>query len=91
MPKHLLKNRRGGPAIRDYDSPVHQSVWADLERYLFKHRPHLMRWPTDLVFLARTEDPDRLTKFGKAPTKPLPREHRPFMNMSRHVCHRQVL
>ena len=44
-----------------------------------------MPWPTDLVFLARTEDPDRLTKFGKAPVKPLPREHRPYMNMSRHV------
>lgn len=85
VPKQLLKNRRGGAAIRDYDSPVHPTVWADLERYLFKHRPHLMRWSTDLVFLARTQDPDRLTKYGKAPVKPLPREHRPFMNMSRHV------
>ena len=50
VPKHLLKNRRG-PAVRDYDAPVHASATRDLERYLFRHRDSLMRNPTELVFL----------------------------------------
>lgn len=55
----LLKNRRGTRAIKDYDSPVHESVWRDLERYLFKHRPVLMCSPTNLVFLTRKKDSSR--------------------------------
>ncbi len=71
VPKHLLKNRRGGEAIRDYDSPVHESVWPDLERYLFRHRNTLMGNPTDYVLLS-------WQKGDKA-------EHRPYMFLSHTV------
>ncbi|GAB3630351.1 hypothetical protein PTE30175_03578 [Pandoraea terrae] len=50
VPKHLLKNRRG-PAVHDYDAPVHASATLDLERYLFRHRNTLVRTPTELAFL----------------------------------------
>jgi len=86
VPKHLLKNRRSSGAIRDYDSPVHDSVWPDLERYLFKHRPKLIRWLTELVFLTKTRDPDALTKkYGREAKKSGPREHRPYIEMSKHL------
>lgn len=62
VPKQLLKNRRG-VAVRDYDAPVHESAWPDLERYLFKHRPLLMSSPTDLVLLTDKSKKD-------APHKP---------------------
>lgn len=82
VPKKLLKNRRG-TAIHDYDSPVHASVRSDLERYLLRHRNDLIRWTTDLVFLARTRDPARTetTHDGEYKTPP-PTCHLPFMSMS---------
>ena len=54
MPKALLKNRRAA-STKDYDSPIHQSLWTDMKRYLHFHRNCLMRFPTDLVFVARTQ------------------------------------
>lgn len=85
VPKALLKNRRS-PVIRDYNSPVHNSVWGDLERYLLRHRNDLLRWPTDLVFLTRTIDPERTCKVkGGDYKKPPPKCHRPWMELSRHI------
>jgi integrase len=52
----FFKNARGAAGDLDYDAEVHPSVWADLERYLFKHRPLLMRHPTDLLFLTKAKD-----------------------------------
>lgn len=70
VPKQLLKNRRG-IAVRDYDAPVHESAWTDLERYLFKYRPLLMSSPTDLVLLT-----DKTKK-----SEP----HKPFSTLSKTV------
>lgn len=85
VPKHLLKNRRS-KTIREYDSPVHQSVWGDLERYLLRHRNDLMRWPTDLVFLNRKRDPARVESVRKGAYKTAaPTGHTPFMEMSRRL------
>lgn len=85
VPKQLLKNRRS-TAIRDYDSPVHQSGWGDLERYLLRHRNDLMRWPTDLVFLNRKRDPARVESvhYGAYKTA-APKGHTPFMEMSKRL------
>jgi len=86
VPKHLLKNRRG-EVIHDYNSPVHKSVWADLERYLLQHRDQLIRWPTNLVFLQTVRDPDRTesVKYGEAYKRPAPTRHRPFMALSKRL------
>ncbi len=51
IPKRQFKNSYGAAGDFDYDSPVHASAWADIERYLFIYRKLLMRGPTDLVFL----------------------------------------
>lgn len=68
------------------DWPLPESVRQDLEQYLFKHRPALVRWPTDLVFLAKArrpkgvDEPDggsrELATFGK---------HVPSIAVRRHV------
>lgn len=85
VPKKFLKNR-AGKVIRDYDSPVHESVWSDLERYLLRHRDDLVRWPTDLVFLTNTRDPVRtLTKHAVPYKKPPGRKHLPFMGISKRI------
>jgi hypothetical protein len=85
VPKHLLKNRRS-TTIRDYDSPVHHSVWGDLERYLLRHRNDLMRWPTDLVFLNRKRDPGRVESVHcEAYKTAAPTGHTPFMEMSKRL------
>jgi hypothetical protein len=55
----LLKNRRGTRVVKDYDAPIHDSAWRDLERYLFKHRNVLMCSPTNLVFLTRKRDKNK--------------------------------
>jgi hypothetical protein len=54
---HLFKNARGAAADLDYDSPVQETVWKDLERYLLSYRSFLMVEPTDLVFLAGPHGP----------------------------------
>lgn len=86
VPKRLLKNRRG-EVIHDYNSPVHNSVWGDLERYLFRHRDQLIRWPTDLVFLQKVRDPRRTeyVRGGKEYKRPAQNAHRPFMEMSKRL------
>ena len=85
VPKHLQKNRRS-TETRDYDSPVHQSVCGDLERYLLRHRNDLVRWPTDLVFLNRTRDPSRLEKVHRGDYKTAaPKGHSAFMEMSKRL------
>lgn len=85
VPKHLQKNRRS-TETRDYDSPVHQSVCGDLERYLLRHRNDLVRWPTDLVFLNRTRDPSRLEKVRRGDYKTAaPKGHSAFMEMSKRL------
>lgn len=86
VPKRLLKNRRG-EVIHDYNSPVHSSVWGDLERYLLRHRDQLIRWPTDLVFLQRVRDPSRTecVRGGEAYKRPAQSAHRPFMEMSKRL------
>jgi hypothetical protein len=85
VPKRLLKNRRG-KTIHDYHSPVHASVWGDLERYLFRQRDTLIRWPTDLVFLADVRDPERVeTKRKGVYKRPAKTGHVPFMEMSKRL------
>lgn len=51
----FFKNARGAAGDKDYDSPVHESAWKDIERYLQQHRPVLMRTPTNLVFLSNNQ------------------------------------
>jgi len=86
IPRRHFKNRRGSVCAREYDSPVHSSVWPDLERYLLRHRQTLLRWPTEFVFLAKTRDPgSSKTKKNKVYKKPPPSEHKPFMEMNRHI------
>lgn len=48
----LFKNASGAAGSNVFDTPVHESVWADLERYLVHFRPRLMREPTDLLLLS---------------------------------------
>jgi integrase len=69
IPKQQFKNWYGAAREFDYDSPVHPSAWADIEKYLFVHRKLLMRGPTDLVFL---------TLAGPHSAK----ENRPWIEMS---------
>lgn len=81
IPKRLFKNRKR-IAMLDYDSPVHSSVWCDLERYLFRHRNDLLRFPTDLVFLTPLRDPARTRTVDKELYKrEAPTGHTPFMGM----------
>jgi integrase len=50
--KRNFKNTRGFAGEHTYDSPVQESVWTDLERYLKTFRPRLLRCQTDFVFVA---------------------------------------
>lgn len=51
IPKTKFKNRNGAAGDSVYDCQVQRSAWGDIERYLFIHRPKLLREPSDLVFL----------------------------------------
>lgn len=85
VPKHLFKNR--GASLRDYDSPINESVWPDLERYLFKYRPILLRWPTDLLLLTLTRDPEStVTMTGKPYKQTVLNEHLPYRAIGNHVA-----
>lgn len=53
--KRKFKNRKGAAGDSVYDCEVQESAWQDIERYIFKHRPILMKFPTDFVFLTRIE------------------------------------
>ncbi|WP_211226414.1 site-specific integrase [Azonexus hydrophilus] len=52
--KNKFKNRMGAAGDNIYDCQVHPSAWLDIERYIFKYRPTLLRSPTDLVFLTKS-------------------------------------
>jgi integrase len=69
-----FKNALGAAGDADYDCPVQESVWQDIERYLFKHRQVLLRVATDLVFLTKKGGPVRE---GQA--------HLPWKDLSRRV------
>jgi hypothetical protein len=87
IPKRFLKNR-GGAAIYDYDSPVNEGVWKDLERYLTKYRPVLMQFPTDVLLLPRGRDVERATsvKSSQAYKKPAPTQHGPWKDISKRLA-----
>lgn len=48
----LFKNSAGAAGTRVYDTPVLESLWADVERYCKHFRPRLMREATDLFLLS---------------------------------------
>ena len=68
-----FKNRRGVSKKKDYDAPVHESVWSDLERYVFIHRTQFLRQASDLVFLTKEHK-----KGGVG--------HRPWVGLSKQVA-----
>ncbi|WP_246174533.1 hypothetical protein [Pandoraea bronchicola] len=55
IPKSKFKNRNGAAGDSVYDCGVQQSAWRDIESYLLVHRPVLLQFPSDLVFLTRVE------------------------------------
>ena len=69
-----FKNTSGAAGDQPYNSPIHASVWPDLERYVHKMRVRLMTSPTDLVFLS-------------APTGPKAKDsvHKPWGDLSKRV------
>lgn len=67
-----FKNRRGTSKKKDYDAPVHESVWSDLERYVLIHRSRLLRQSSDLLFLAKRNHRSSV-------------EHRPWGSLSGQV------
>ncbi len=69
-----FKNARGAAGDLDYDSPVDDAVVQDLERYIYKHRPRLMRSPTDLLFLSNGSRHDRSAL-----------SHSPWRDLSRRI------
>jgi hypothetical protein len=84
--RSAFKNRRGAVCARDFDTPMHSAVWRDLERYLHHYRPHLLRWPSDLLFLVKTRDPAREESVkGKEYRKAPLTGHTPSLELSRHV------
>ena len=85
IPRKLFKNRKR-IAMGDYDSPVHASVWGDLERYLRRHRNDFVRFPTDLVFLAQMRDPARTRTINNEPyRRETPVGHTPYVDMGKHI------
>jgi integrase len=69
----FLKKGKPAPGEDVYDSPVHESAWRDIERYLQKHRAVLLRSPTDLLFLSNNQ----YARNGE--------EHRPWKEVSERV------
>lgn len=59
IPKSQFKNTRGAAGEQGYDSPIHQTAWQDIERYVTLLRPRLLRSPSDLFFLADGWDRQR--------------------------------
>lgn len=53
VPSSWFKNTHGAAGDETYDCQLHPSAWADIDRYIFIHRPKMLRHPTDLVFLTR--------------------------------------
>jgi hypothetical protein len=52
IPKEEMKNQRGAAKDRDYQIPVRQEVWADIERYIAVYRP-LLADPDSRFFFVR--------------------------------------
>lgn len=53
LPRKAFKNFRGAAKHRDYDMPVDQSAWSDIERYLREYRSMLKHADTcSYVFLS---------------------------------------
>jgi integrase len=63
--RHNFKNFRGAAGDHDYDMPVQEMAWGDLERYLKVFRPRLLAAETDYVFVGARQRPN-----GRGPTKP---------------------
>lgn len=53
VPSSWFKNTHGAAGEDTYDCQIQPSAWADIDRYIFIHRPKMLRHPTDLVFLTR--------------------------------------
>lgn len=87
VPKGLSKTR-SKLNKQDYDSPLQQSIWKDLERYLTVHRPLLLRWPSELLFIAKEPKAKNGTYKGRGNDElNLTQGHTPFMAMSRRVSY----
>jgi len=54
-----FKNTRGAASEAEYDMPVQEMAWVDLERYLKTFRPRLLQCHSDFVFLAARQGPKR--------------------------------
>lgn len=70
----FFKNARFAAGDMNYDSPVQETVWPDIEAYLFKYRSRMLHEPTDLVFLVSRRN-----------TKSRARPHVPWLELSRRV------
>jgi integrase len=59
-----FKNVRGAAGESEYDMPIQEMAWGDIERYLRVFRPRLLAGDTDYVFVAARHGPHRrdLTK-----------------------------
>lgn len=65
IPKDEFKNARGAAKTRNYDMPVRQEVWHDIEQYLRVYRPVLAAPGNQYVFVS--------TKGGNGPMDSLRR------------------
>jgi integrase len=87
VPKGLSKTR-SKLNKQDYDAPLQESAWKDLERYLTVHRPLLLRWPSELLFIAKEPKAKNGTYQGRGNQEfVLTQGHTPFMAMSRRVSY----
>lgn len=71
VPKSQFKNTRGAAGDQGYDSPVHQTAWQDIERYITVLRPRLLRHPSDLFILSYCGDRQR--------------PHKPWSDLSKRI------
>ena len=70
-----FKNTRGAAGDNEYDMPVQEMAWTDLERYLKVYRPRMLLCDSDYVFLAGCR--------GSKPRDPA----LPWTDLSRRVEH----
>lgn len=57
IPKGEMKNHRGAAKDRDYQMPVRQEVWADIERYIAVYRPLLAHPDSRFFFVSGDSRP----------------------------------
>jgi integrase len=55
--RDFFKNVRGAAGESEYDMPVQEMAWGDLERYVKVFRPRLLVSDTDYVFVAARHGP----------------------------------